>query len=174
MDTLKTAALILVIIVAIYAVHTCRRDYNYDEHITSKGPGDKETVSTYTKRKTYENIKTDSKDSMYVELKTIYLISSGGYINASCDNGYTIFIEQQDKEHSFEHYQIDYQFKTKEDYLKALDYINTKGPRWIINNMYEEEHYMGMKGITQRYEETPEFNRYNTMHLTRMYHANWE
>lgn len=83
---------------------------------------------------------TVSSDTLHVSLKTIYFIASGGTINATCDNGYRIVIESQDNTSSSSWSRLIYSFSSKSDYMDAIEYINKKGYRWIINHQFENEY----------------------------------
>ena len=105
---------------------------------------EKHTKKLY-KKKTVRGKKQVHKDSMYIELKSIYLISRVGIINATCKDGYKIFIERQGKKSVHYYTQLFYTFKNRKDYMDALEYIEKKGYRWIINNQFSEEYFWNIK-----------------------------
>lgn len=169
----KFIFILVLIILCIFGIKKCRQNYYYNEHIDFTGPGGKNIEKTYTKREQYNEKKEIHKDSLYVELNTIYLISSGGIIKATCKDGYKIFIEKQDKQTAHYYTQLHYTFKNKQDYLQALDYIKQKGYRWIINNQFTEEYHWNIKQ-EMKYEHNPDFKQIHIVKLDKMYHANWE
>lgn len=79
-------------------------------------------------------------DTLHISLSSIYLISSGGTIDADCDNGCKIVIESQDNQNFNSYSRLTYQFDSKDEYLEALDYINQKGARWILGHQFEKEY----------------------------------
>lgn len=87
-----------------------------DEYVTSK-------------RHTLDTVNETSEDTLHISMKTIYLIASGGTIDATCDNGYSIIIESQDNQNSGTWRRIRYTFSTRSEYMDALEYIKAKGSR---------------------------------------------
>ena len=129
---LKKAGILVILVFVLMLVFDFYYNTNKDEktgkyEIERKEQVEKETIV--------------SSDTLHVGLKTIYLLSSGGTIDATCDNnGFIIKIESQNNLTSGSWSRLIYSFDTRNEYLDAIDYINKKGYRWIINHQFENEY----------------------------------
>lgn len=109
-----------------------------------------------------------SSDSLHVGIKTIFLLSKGGTIDATCDNDYVIIIEAQDNETSSSWNRLIYNFSTRDEYMDALNYMNKKGYRWIINHQFETEYSWDAKHKITYEGHGDEMKTFNTMRLSTM------
>ncbi len=112
-------------------------NYYFKSSVKTNSNGDWETV--YEPIQKYKKEKIVTKDTIYYSQPAIFLISDGGRIEASCNNGYKILVESQNNESSSSYSRIYYSFRTKDEYKEAISYIKKKGFRWIVNHQYSAE-----------------------------------
>lgn len=100
---------------------------------------EKTNKKSYTPQNRIEKKEDVTTDSLHISLPVLFMLSYGGTIDATCNNGYKINIISISNENTNYFIKLLYTFPTKEAYLNAISYIKKKGYRWILNHQFEVE-----------------------------------
>lgn len=140
--------LFLIIILVVGFIFMQQREATQGGYDSKTSKKEKEIT---TQKEETKQVRKD--DVIHFSQPLIWGLTDGGTIDATCDDGYKISIVDHPYNGGNTLLIFNYTFSTKEEYLDAVDYINRKGGRWIINNQsrlesnihaFEQKHYSYM------------------------------